>query len=310
MSSQFVVKHSPFIHSGNDINKMFLYLSATLMVPAVFGVLFFGLRALVLILVSLLTCFLSELLFNFIDKKKFYVDNLSFFVTGLILALTMPYQVSFYVLVASAFFSIFVVKQIFGGLGFNKFNPANTGRCFAGVIVPAFSSQLYEFTLNEELYTSFTAGGTNTMTNLISGQAIGGIGTSCSILILVCALILAIFKVIDIKIPIIAILSYFITALIGVGFENASMNILSGSFLFVTVFMITDPNTSPDGFLSKVIYSILFGVLSALLWQNGRLGENTVFVVALLVNVLSPIFDKYLTLKPMIQGGYRNARKK
>ena len=110
--SQFVVKHAPFAHSGNDINKMFLYLSVALMVPAIYGVLFFGLRVLFILLISLASCLVSEMLFNLIAKKKFYVDNLSFFVTGLILALTMPYKVPFYIVVASAFFSVFVVKQV------------------------------------------------------------------------------------------------------------------------------------------------------------------------------------------------------
>lgn len=306
----FIVLNSPFVHSGNDVNKMFLYTSVALVVPAVYGIIFFGLEALLLILASLASCMLSEMLFNFIKGKKFKVDNFSFFVTGMILALTLPAKTPIWVVAASAFFSIFVIKQAFGGLGFNKFNPANCGRCLAGIIAPALSSGLYAFTLNGDTYESLASGGVNNISNLLSGQAVGGIGTTCILLIAVCAIILTYTRVIDIKIPVVAVAAYFLTAMLKVGFEQAILNMLSGSFIFVCVFMLTDPNTSPDTFLGKLLYSILFGVLSALCWINGSVGENTIFAVALFVNILSPIFDRYLAIKPISQGGIRNAHKK
>ena len=196
--SNFVVMSSPFVHSGNDVNKMFLYTSVALVVPAVYGIIFFGIEAMLLILASLASCMLSEMLFNFINGKKFKVDNFSFFVTGMILALTLPVKTPIWVLALSAFFSIFVIKQAFGGLGFNKFNPANCGRCLAGVIVPALSSSLYSFTLNGDTYESLATGGVNNITDLLSGQAVGGIGTTCILLIVVCAIILTYTRVIDI----------------------------------------------------------------------------------------------------------------
>ena len=91
------------------------------------------------------------------------------------------------------------------------------------------------------------------------------------------------------------------------GIENAVLNILSGSFLFVAVFMMTDPNTSPNTFLGILLYSILFGGLSALVWNMGKLGEDTVFAVALFVDMLVPFMDKYLVVKQKPLGGYRNA---
>ncbi len=307
---RFVVLNAPFVHSGNDINKMFLYTSVALVIPAVYGIIFFGMQVLFLILISLATCLLSEMLFNLINIKRFKVESFSFFVTGMILALTLPVNTPYYVVIASAFFSIFVIKQVFGGLGFNKFNPANCGRCLAGVICPALAGELYMFILNEEQYVSLTAGGTNTITNLLSGQAIGGIGTTCTAIIAICALFLIYSKVIDFKIPLIAIISYFLTATATTGYELAVTNILSGSFLFICVFMLTDPNTSPDTIIGKILYAMLFGVLSSLVWNLGSLGENSLFVVALFVNILAPIIDRYVAIKPFTRGGYRNAYKK
>lgn len=307
---KFVVLNSPFVHSGNDVNKMFLYTAIALVVPGIYGILFFGIAALGLILLSLSSCLFFEMLFNLINKKKFYVDNFSFFVTGMVLALTLPVKTPFYVVIGSAFFSIFVIKHVFGGLGFNKFNPANAGRCLAGLICPALASELYTFSLNDEVYMSFTSGGVNTMTNLLSGQAVGGIGTTCTLIIILCGIFLIYSGVIDFKIPVIAILAYFLTGTLTVGYESAVMNMLSGSFLFICFFMLTDPNTSPDTIISKLIYSLLFGVLSALVWQNGRMGENSLFFVAMVVNIIAPILDRYLVIKPILSGGYRNAHKK
>ncbi len=309
MENNFIVSNSPFIRSGNDINKMFLYLSIALMVLGIYGVMFFGIICLVPILVSVASCVLFECLFNLVSKKKFYVDNLSCFVTGMVLALTMPYKVPFYIVIAAAFVSIFIVKMSFGGLGRNKFNPALVGRCFAGVVSAGFASELYKFSLNGEEYVSVALGGTNTIIDVLFGRGVGGVGTTCVIAILVCLVILTYTGVIDVKIPILSILSYFVVGLMLNSLETTVINMFSGSFIFVSVFMLTDPNTSPNTFLGKVIYSVLFGVLSAVFWKLGTLGENTVFVVALIVNIIVPIMDKYLVWKPVTLGGFRNAYK-
>lgn len=305
----FVVSSAPYKHSGNDINKMFLYVSIALVIPGVFSVVSFGFYPLVIILSSLASCLVSECLFNFITKKKFVVYDFSFFVTGMILALTMPYKIPFYFVIAAGFVAIFVSKMAFGGLGRNKFNPALVGRCFVGLLSSSVALEFYETTINGDLYVSLTDGGTNSIFNLLMGKSVGGIGTTCIIVLVVCFVGLVYTSVIDFKIPIMSALSYFILGLIVNGIEPTIMGICSGSFLFVSIFMMTDPNTSPNTLIGKVIYSCLFGALSFILWNNGKLGENTVFAVALLVNLLVPIMDKYLVAKPLTFGGMRNAYK-
>lgn len=306
---RFVVSHAPFIRSNNDINKMFLYLSIALMVPTIYGTMFFGVESLIVMFTSILSCFVFECLFNFIATKKFFVDNLSFFVTAMILGLTMPYKTPFYIVIAGAFFSIFIVKMAFGGLGRNKFNPALAGRCFVGLLSSGFTSSLYELTLNGEEYVSVALGGTNSISSLLLGQGVGGIGTTCVLVILICYIFLVYTGVLDFKIPLLSILSYFVVGLLIGGLETTVINMFSGSFIFVSVFMMTDPNTSPNTTLGKILYSVLFGALSALVWNVGSLGENTIFVVALFVNVLVPFMDKYFVWKPLSLGGFRNAYK-
>lgn len=304
-----VVTSSPFIHSSNDVNKMFLYTSMALMFPAIYGVMFFGMSCLIHLLVSVASCFLFEALFNVINKKKFFVDDVSFMVTGLILALTMPYKISYFIVIGCAFFAIFVVKMAFGGLGRNVVNPALAGRCLAGLISAGAASEFYQFTLNGETMLSLTQGGTNTISNLLVGEAVGGIGTTSVLILLGCYIFLVYAGVIDFKIPLLSILAYFVVGLTLNGLETNVLNMFSGSFIFVSVFMMTEPNISPNTFLGKVIYSLAFGALSAIVWNIGKLGENSVFVVALFVNMFVPIMDKYLVIKPWKLGGVRNAYK-
>lgn len=306
---KFIVSSYPFIHSGNDINKMFLYVSISLVLPVVFGFLFFGLNALVLVVVSLVSCYVFELIYNLINKGSYFVNNFSFFVTSMILALTLPVNTPIHIIILSAFVAIFVTKMVFGGLGKNKFNPALVGRCFAGLLSSDMALKLYEVSINGEIATSLSAGGTNTIYNLIMGQAVGGVGTTSILILLLCFGFLAYTKTLDPKITVFSVLSYLVVGLCLNGLELTFMNMLSGSFIFASIFIVTDPNTSPNSLFGKIIYSVVFGGLSALIWNYGVLGENTIFVVALLANFLTPFLDKYVRLKPISLGGFRNAYK-
>jgi len=306
---KYIVSSLPFLHSGNDVNKMFLYVTMSLVLPTVFAATFFGFNSLLLVVVSIVSCYLFEMVFGFINNGTIFVNNFSFFVTAMILALTLPVYTPIYVVVAAAFFSIFITKMVFGGLGKNKFNPALVGRCFAGLLSSDLAVKLYNFTINGEAATSLTAGGTNTIYNLLIGQAIGGVGTTCIFVLLICFVFLVYTGTVDYKITLFSVLSYFGIGLIFNGIEQNIMNMLSGSFIFVAIFVMTDPNTSPNSFFGKFIYSCLFGGLSALLWNYGVLGENTIFVVALFVNFLAPFIDKYVRIRPMTLGGFRNAYK-
>ena len=306
---KFVVSYAPFVRSSNDANKMFLYVSAVLILPAIYGMMFFGFQSLLIVLISVLSAFLSEMLYNFIIKKKFKVENMSVLVTGLTLSLTMPVKMPLYIVGISAFVAVFITKMAFGGLGKNKFNPALVGRVFAGVFSSYLAVNLYELTFKGETLVSLSKGGTNSLLNLIIGNAIGGIGTTSIILILAGLIFLIYSDVLDWKIPVLAILSYLFVGIALAGVEKSMLNICSGSFVFVAVFMMTDPNTSPNSLLGKIVYSVMFGGLSAYVWHLGFLAEDTVFVVALFVNLFVPAMDKYLIFNQKPLGGYRNAHK-
>ncbi len=306
---KFIVSSNPFVHSGNDINKMFLYVTMSLVLPVIFGFLFFGVNTLLLVVVSIISCYVFEMLYGIINHGTYFVNNFSFFVTAMILALTLPSSTPIPIVIAAAFFAIFITKMVFGGLGKNKFNPALVGRCFAGLLSSDLALKLYETVINGEVAKSLTDGGTNTIYNLLMGQSVGGVGTTCILIILICFVFLVYTGTVDYKITLFSVLSYFAVGLIFNGIEQNMLNMLSGSFIFTSVFIVTDPNTSPNSLFGKIIYSCIFGALSAVLWNYGALGENTIFVAALFANFLTPFIDKYLRVKPITLGGFRNAYK-
>ncbi|MBQ9795634.1 MAG: RnfABCDGE type electron transport complex subunit D, partial [Clostridia bacterium] len=84
------------------------------------------------------------------------------------------------------------------------------------------------------------------MYNILRGQAIGGIGTTCILMLLICLAALIYTGTVDYKITLFSVLSYFIVGLLFNGVEKNVMNMLSGSFIFVSIFIVTDPNTSPN----------------------------------------------------------------
>ena len=309
MLKEVVVSNSPFMHSKNDVNRLFLYVCVALVFPSVFGIYFFGIYSLFMIVFSVLFCLASEILFNLYMTRKFTLKDISSVVTGIILALTLPINTPIYVIAICAFISVCIVKMSFGGLGKNFFNPALVGRCVAGVLVPDITTSLYKFVINGEVHTSLLVGGTNSISNLLSGRAVGGIGTTCSLMLFVIILVLSLMKIIDFKIPVLSIISYLAVSYFTNGVETALMNLCSGSFLFVATFIVTEPNVSPNNLLGKIIFAVGFGALSAVCWNYKLFGENCVFVVALFFNVIVPFMDKFLSSKPSTTGGFRNASK-
>lgn len=137
---KLLVSASPHIKSTDDVPKIMWTVFAALIPAACAGVYFFGLKALILILVSIAVSIASEALWLKLSKKdvKQALDG-SAAVTGLLLALVISSNCRWYVAVIGAIFAIIVVKQFFGGIGCNIWNPALMGRAF---VMAAFASQM------------------------------------------------------------------------------------------------------------------------------------------------------------------------
>ena len=148
MSDLRNVSSNPHIRAKDTTSRIMLTVVIALLLPAFFGIYNFGFRALVLILISIATCVLTEYIYEKLMKKPITIGDFSAVVTGLLLALNLPVSVPFWIPVVGGVFAILVVKMLFGGLGQNFMNPALAGRCF---LLISFTSLMTNF--NCDAYT-------------------------------------------------------------------------------------------------------------------------------------------------------------
>ena len=142
MSKLWNVSSSPHVRS-NTTTTHIMYDVAIAMIPAAaYGVYQFGAKALLILLVTVAACMLSEYVFESLMGRPVTVSDGSALVTGMILALNMPPEIPLWIPVLGSVFAIIVVKQLYGGLGQNFMNPALAARCF---LLISFASQMSTF---------------------------------------------------------------------------------------------------------------------------------------------------------------------
>ena len=140
---KLVVSSSPHVRASDSVRKIMLKVLLALIPTVAAGVWLFGFRALAVIAVTVAGCVAAEALWCWGSGKKItsVIGDCSAVVTGVILALNLPAAVPLYVPVIGAFLAIWLGKQVFGGLGYNPFNPAVTARVALLIALPAASLQ-------------------------------------------------------------------------------------------------------------------------------------------------------------------------
>ena len=179
-----------------------------------FGIYNFGIRALYVVLISIASCVLTELVFELITKREITISDLSAVVTGLLLGLNLPVNVPFYLPILGGIFAIFVVKMLFGGIGQNFMNPALAGRCF---LVISFPAAMTNFTC--DAYTGATPltmlknGEQFNALDMVIGRTGGTIGETSMIALLIGACFLLLLGVINLRVP----AAYIVSLIVFVG---------------------------------------------------------------------------------------------
>ena len=297
MSDLYNVSSSSHIRSKDTSSRIMLYVVIALLPAAAFGVWNFGLRALLLILVCIAACVASEWVFEKLIHKKRTINDFSAVVTGLLLALNLPYTLPIWQAVLGGVFAIVIVKMLFGGLGQNFMNPALGARCF---LLISFAGTMTSFT-----YDGVT--GATPLALLKSGESVdtmkmllgttgGTIGETCVIAILIGAIFLILMGVIDLTIPASYIISFGIFVLLfgGRGFDLTYLtaHLCGGGLMLGAFFMATDYVTSPITPMGKVVFGIVLGILTGLFRLFGANAEGVSFAI-ILGNLLVPIIEKF-----------------
>ena len=129
MSKLLNVSSSPHVRSNETTQSIMVDVAIAMLPATAFGVFQFGLHALLVLIVTIAACVLSEYVFEKITKRPCTISDFSAVVTGMILALNMPPEIALWIPALGGVFAIIVVKQLYGGLGQNFMNPALAARC-------------------------------------------------------------------------------------------------------------------------------------------------------------------------------------
>lgn len=260
MSKLLNVSASPHVRSKETTQSIMADVCIAMLPATAFGVFQFGFHALLVLIVTVAACVLSEYIFQKTMKLTLTVSDLSAVVTGMILALNMPANIPLWIPALGGVFAIIVVKQLYGGIGQNFMNPALAGRCF---LLISFAGKMSNFAMDgwsgATPLAQLKAGETVDVAAMFIGKIPGTIGEVSVIALLIGGIYLAVKKVISLRIPVTYILTVAVFAFI---FGKQDMNyvlahICGGGLVFGAFFMATDYVTSPITPKGQIVFGIL-----------------------------------------------------
>ena len=290
------VSSSPHVRDNSSTRRIMLDVCIALLPACIFGIVNFGMRALAVLVVSVITCVVSEYLFEYFMHRPITVGDLSAVVTGLLLGMNMPHTIPLWIVMLGSVFAIIVVKQLFGGLGQNFMNPALAARCF---LLISFAGRMTSFTYDGVTGATplalLKSGESVNVLSMFLGTTAGVIGETSTVAILVGALYLIIRKVITPLIPMVylAVFSVFILLFGGHGFDMTYLaaELCGGGLMLGAFFMATDYVTSPVNTVGRIVYGIILGILTGLFRIFGNSAEGISYAI-IFSNILVPLIEK------------------
>lgn len=288
---------SPHIRDKVTTSSIMLDVIIALLPAAFFGIYQFKLKAALIIIVSILTCVLSEYLFEYFMKRPITIKDCSAIVTGLLLALNLPSTVPLWIPVIGGVFAIIIVKQLYGGLGQNFMNPALAARCFLLIsFTGRMTSFVYDGVTTATPLSILATGAHFDLARLFIGNIAGTIGETSALAILIGAIYMLIKRVIKLTIPVSYLVSFSIFTLLlsshRFDFYYLACELCSGGLMLGCFFMATDYVTSPINFEGQIIYGILLGILTGLFRFYGSSAEGVSYAI-IISNLLVPLIEKY-----------------
>lgn len=295
------VSSSPHVRDRWTTPFIMMVVSLALLPAAAVGVYAYGLRALWIILASVISCVLTEFVFDKIAHRPDTWKDGSAVVTGLVLALTLSPAVPIYIPILGGIFAIFVVKCCFGGLGKNFMNPALAARCF---LLISFGKAMTTFEIDGVSSATpmaiLKAGKPVNVTEMFLGTSNGIIGSSI-LALLAGGLVLWVLDIIHGQICFSILISFvlFMGLFGGQGFDPMFLaaHLCGGGVVSGAFFMATDYTTSPVSRLGQTVYGVTIGVLGGIFRVFGSNADSFSYAI-IMGNLLTPLIDLYIVPKP------------
>lgn len=326
------VSSNPHDRSRVTTNQIMLMVVIALLPATVFGIFNFGLNAFLLIVISIVTCVLTEGIYEMLMHKKLTVTDFSAVVTGLLLALNLPPEAPWWIPILGGVFAILIVKQLFGGLGQNIMNPALAARCFLLLsftgIMTDFSVSPYAQNHIADVVSSATQGadavsGATLLAEIKAGTAVDGsmlldmfvgnirgtIGETSAIALLIGGIFLVAMKVISLRIPLTYIGSFAVFYAIfgghGIDPMYLAAEICGGGLMLGAWFMATDYVTAPLTRNGQLVYGVILGFLTGIFRVFGGSAEGVSYAI-IFSNLLVPLIERVTVPRAFGKGGKRH----
>ena len=296
------VSLAPYLRSKSTTQKMMLDVIIAMLPALAASIYFFGMNALMLTVVSVISCVVAEVFMQKLFKKKVTVSDLSAVITGILLAFNLPASAPWWMPVFGGFFAICILKQIFGGIGSNFMNPALAARAaimasWPGLITNYITPDGVASATPLQLMKAGTTGELPSLMDMAIGNIGGVIGETCSILLVLGGIYLIVKKVIDWKIPCLYILTTTVLlAAFGVDISLLPYHILGGGLILGAFFMATDFVTCPVTPNGRIIFAIGCGIITAIIRVYGGMAEGVSYAI-ILMNTATPLIESLTTPK-------------
>ncbi|MBN1775930.1 MAG: RnfABCDGE type electron transport complex subunit D [Clostridiales bacterium] len=297
---------APHIRSKKNAPQIYLDVVIALLPCCVAAIYAYGIRAVILLLWGAFLHALTDHIFSrFVRREQVYLD-LSGLISGLILVLLLPPTVSLWAVAAGVLFSSVVVKQFFGGVGSNLFNPALAGRAFLAVAFSETTNTLARpFADRWSLITLITGPrdavsaviGQPDWLEILSGLFPGAMGLTSAVFAAAGGVYLLYRGILKLHAP----LSYMITLIAGywIFFLNgASVSgmlslLFTSGVVFCAAFALGDFSTVPTSGPGRIAFGIGTGIWTLMMLASGQSNLAIVFSV-LLMNGVTPVLEFYI----------------
>jgi electron transport complex protein RnfD len=294
MANKLIVTAAPHITSADTTSKIMQRVCLALVPTLIASVLVFGISSLILTAVTVAACVLFEYGYCKMVGRENPVGDFSAVVTGMLLAFNLPAGMPVWMAIVGAFIAIVIVKQLFGGMGYNFANPAIVARIALAV---GYASRMATYPLPENGIDALSAAtplavtgelGAESYMTLLLGNHGGVLGETCAITILVGGIYLIATKVISPVIPVTYLATVGVLSL--VAGQDPIVQLLSGGLMLGAFFMATDYVTSPTTAKGKLVFGIGLGVITCAIRFLGTMNEGVSFAI-LLMNLVVPYIE-------------------
>lgn len=312
MDQVLFVTASPHIRDDSSTRGLMGNVLKALVPCVIASAMIFGYEALISVAVTTLACVAFEYLYCLIMKKPNPVGDLSACVTGVILALNFPVGLPLWIGVVGAFVAIVIIKQLFGGIGFNFANPALVGRI---VLFLGFTARMTAYVYPDMAVDALAEAtpladsvdkASVSLMDLFLGLHGGMMGETCILAILLGLAYLLATGTIGFAIPSSIVGTVFVLSWLATGSLHAAVaEIMAGGLMFGAVFMATDYVTSPFTTKGKLMYGIFIGLVTFAIRYFGSMNEGMSFAI-LLGNLMVPWFNAWGHQIPL---GFKKAKK-